>query len=83
MSNYVMCPMTGSIGKNKHKVDGDKKPDITGKFCLPDGTLCWLSGWKKTFDDGGVIYNLKATPCDERAQAAPAQAAPQDDGDSF
>ena len=48
------------ISKNKHKQDGDNKPDLTGQ-ALVNGQKMKIALWKKG-KDGRVFYSGKIEP---------------------
>lgn len=47
--------MRFTLFKNKKKVQGDNKPEYTGKIEI-DGKLYWLSAWVKTPTQGGEKF---------------------------
>lgn len=64
----------GIIGKNTRK-EKDTHPDLSGSINV-DGKDYWLSGWKKTRNDGtGTFYSLSVKAKDDRPVAdTPVQA---------
>ena len=62
---------TGVLFRNKHKQEGDNKPDYTGKINV-DGKDFNLAGWIKTPKNGGAKFmSFKVSEIDEYAQAPP------------
>jgi hypothetical protein len=58
--------MEGTLRKND-KPQSDKSPTLKGRMIV-DGKGYWISGWKKTFDDGEFVINLKYTAMEEKPQ---------------
>lgn len=50
---------SGSLGKNQRK-EKDSHPDLSGQACI-NGVDYWISGWKKT-GDNGTWYSLAFKP---------------------
>lgn len=57
-TNYQHKPGQGSLFKNDKKTS-DKHPALKGKVMLPDGTLCWVSGWTKETSAGDRWISLQ------------------------
>ena len=64
---------SGTLGKNKKKEPGDKKPDYTGQINI-NGVGHWLSGWIRKSQDGDTFLSIKAEPKEQRQQPAPRDA---------
>ena len=56
---------SGSFSANKRK-EKETHPDIKGKATV-GGTEYWISGWKKT-NDNGIWYSLSFDPKDAPAE---------------
>jgi uncharacterized protein (DUF736 family) len=57
---------SGTIGKNKAKEPGDKKPDYKGQINI-NGVGHWLSGWIRKSQDGETFLSLSAEPKEKQA----------------
>jgi uncharacterized protein (DUF736 family) len=76
MSNYDNS-YSGTLGKNKKKEPGDKKPDYTGQINI-DGVGHWLSGWIRKSQDGESFLSIKAEPKEQQSAPAKRQAPRRD-----
>lgn len=56
-TSYQQRPGQGSLFKNDKKTT-DKHPNLKGKVMLPDGTVCWISGWTKETSAGEKWISL-------------------------
>ena len=72
---YEQRDLSGSVFKNDRKTE-EKHPDITGS-CLIGGEKYYISGWRKTKDDGEGWYSLSFTPASER-ERGPARGGKRD-----
>ena len=87
MANYEMKDGQFSLFKNKHKQEGDNKPDMTGK-CMIGGKMYDLSAWTKTPEGkdrflSGQIKTEYVKPQQEDNDAKMNQAKDEDDGLPF
>lgn len=81
---------SGTLGKNKTKEPGDKKPDYKGKINI-NGVGHWLSGWIRKSGDGETFLSLSAEPKEKEVRQAPSPSRPapparrqaEDDGDDI
>ena len=49
---------SGTLSKNKDKVEGSKQPDYKGKIMI-EGVHYWLAGWIKESPDGKKFISLR------------------------
>lgn len=55
---YEMRAGQGSLFKNDKK-EKETQPDLKGKVMLPDGTVHWVSAWRKTTQANAVWFSLQ------------------------
>jgi hypothetical protein len=84
MSEYQPKPGTFTLFKNKHKQEGDNKPDYTGNGAGLDGQRLNIAAWVKRAEGKPAFMSLAISVPQEQQQAKPQQRpltqfAPEDD----
>lgn len=69
--SYQHKPGSGSLFNNDRK-EKDTHPDFKGQAMLPDGTMVWLSAWRKE-SDRGDWFSVAIEPQQKREEQAPRQ----------
>lgn len=70
---------SGTLGKNKDKQPGDKRPDYKGQINI-NGVGHWLSGWIRKSQDGDTFLSITAEPKNtQQAKATARQAQRRED----
>lgn len=70
---YEHKPGSFSLFKNRHKEEGDKKPDYRGDGMDLDGNMIEVAAWIKTPASGGKFMSCNIKRKDEQKTTAPAK----------